>query len=114
MVLASPTLATVMLEHRGEPIYFREIEFDESRQTPVKLIGKVVYDWEDAIRTRPTNLILANFQETLWPAILDDPRSITEIYPRNDWPNQHRLRLRLEVQQRERDEAAQAIDDATR
>jgi hypothetical protein len=109
----SLTLRTIAFEHRGEPVYFDELATPASRQIPMSLTGKVVYDAEDAVRERPQNLILANFDEKLWPAILAAPEAITNIRPRDDWHNHGRLRQQLEVRQRERDKASEANEAAT-
>jgi hypothetical protein len=102
----SRTLRTIEFEHRGEPVYFDELATSGQRPAAAKLTGKVVYDADDAIQERPQSLILANFDEGLWPEILADPASIVKFQVRDDWPNHRRLRLRLEVLQRERDQAA--------
>jgi hypothetical protein len=73
----------------------------------------VVYDAEDAVRERPQNLILANFDEKLWPAILAAPETIMNVRHRDDWHNHGRLRQQLEVRQRERDKASEANEAAT-
>lgn len=109
----SPTLRTIEFEHRGEPIYFDEIARPDREANSVSLTGKVVYDAEDAIRERPKSLILANFEKKLWPSILSDRRSITEVRLRDDWPNQLKFHFRLEVLQREQEESAE-VDPADR
>jgi hypothetical protein len=107
ILYGSPTLRAVTLEHDGEPIYFDDVRPAAAR-TGLTLQGKIVYDAEDAIRERPNRCIFANFDEKQWPAILADPDAIMTVHFPDDWPNQTRLRLQLEVLQRERDEAAKA------